>query len=149
MTKSIITCKDCGKKATLHAKGRCSPCYANFWRQTAIRKKITCSRCNRLMVHKAKGLCPGCYNYIHHPNHVRKSNIKIHHNIDVEMYDRLTKECLVCGFSKIVHLHHMDKNHNNTSQDNLVGLCPNHHAMIHKFKYKEETENQIHKIRSA
>ncbi|MCX6748554.1 MAG: hypothetical protein NT076_03030 [Candidatus Pacearchaeota archaeon] len=60
------------------------------------------------------------------------------HSIEFETYKKLTEKCAVCGFDKFVALHHLDYNKANTSSDNLVGLCPNHHQMLHTVKYKEE-----------
>jgi hypothetical protein len=39
------------------------------------------------------------------------------------------KECIICGFNKRVHLHHIIKRAEGGSEDNnnLVYLCPNHH----------------------
>ena len=41
----------------------------------------------------------------------------------------MNKKCVICGFVKRVHEHHLQK-HNDfgkDSEDNLVFLCPNHH----------------------
>ena len=46
-------------------------------------------------------------------------------------------ECVICGFDKIVAIHHIDENHNNNDPQNLIPLCPNHHEMVHS-KYKDE-----------
>lgn len=46
-------------------------------------------------------------------------------------------ECVVCGFDKIVAIHHIDENHNNNNPRNLIPLCPNHHEMVHS-KYRNE-----------
>ena len=53
------------------------------------------------------------------------------------------KECAICGFNKVVEVHHLDENHNNNDPDNLIPLCPNHHQMLHS-KWKEEVEALIH-----
>lgn len=47
------------------------------------------------------------------------------------------KACRICGFDKIVVVHHMDENHHNNAINNLIPLCPNHHEMFHS-KHKEE-----------
>ena len=47
------------------------------------------------------------------------------------------KECVVCGFNKIVAVHHIDENRSNNHPSNLIPLCPNHHEMVHS-KWKEE-----------
>ena len=45
---------------------------------------------------------------------------------------------MICNFNKVVDLHHLDENKKNSSENNLIGLCPNHHKMLHDFRYKEE-----------
>ena len=47
------------------------------------------------------------------------------------------KQCIVCGFDKIVHFHHIDENNKNNDPNNLVPLCPNHHQMVHSRFYDE------------
>ena len=41
----------------------------------------------------------------------------------------IEKECIICGFDKRVHKHHIVKRRELGSDDeeNLVFLCPNHH----------------------
>ena len=46
-------------------------------------------------------------------------------------------ECAICGFDKIVAVHHIDENHDNNHPHNLIPLCPNHHEMVHS-KWKDE-----------
>ena len=52
------------------------------------------------------------------------------------------RKCIVCGFDKIVTVHHYDENHKNDDPKNLVPLCPNHHQMFHS-KYKNEVKQLI------
>jgi len=87
---------------------------------------------------KGKGYCGGCYNYIFQLDYARAWNFKKRHNISLETYKKITKKCAICGFNKVVQLHHLDRNHKNNNEENLIGLCPNHHKMIHMFQYKEE-----------
>lgn len=47
------------------------------------------------------------------------------------------QECAICGFDKIVAVHHIDENHDNNDPHNLIPLCPNHHEMVHS-KWKKE-----------
>ena len=62
-----------------------------------------------------------------------------------ESYSRYTticwkehkKECVVCGENKIVAVHHMNEDHNDNRIENLVPLCPTHHAYMHS-RYKNE-----------
>ena len=53
------------------------------------------------------------------------------------------KKCVVCGFDKIVAVHHNDCNKKNNDPSNLIPLCPNHHEMIHHSAYKAEVSNIV------
>ena len=58
-------------------------------------------------------------------------------------------KCIICGFDKVVDVHHLDENNKNNSPDNLVPLCPNHHKMYHSIKYKQEVLAEIQRIRDV
>jgi hypothetical protein len=58
------------------------------------------------------------------------------------------KKCIIhgCGEARIVEVHHIDGDRNNNSPDNLIPLCPTHHAYCHsRFKYL--IEDQIKKFK--
>jgi len=93
----------------------------------------------------AKGLCPGCYNSVFHIERVRLHNAQKYHNIDPELYKKVIKECVLCGFNKVVELHHLDLNHTNNVEGNLIGLCPNHHKLVHHRNFRKETFNELEK----
>ena len=57
-----------------------------------------------------------------------------------------SKSCLICGFDKVVEIHHIDHDHDNNKWGNIVILCPNHHMMIHRSKYSEEVKSDIKRI---
>ena len=61
-------------------------------------------------------------------------------------FSKWSKKCLVCGFDKIVEVHHLDENHNNNDISNLVPLCPNHHKMFHTKKHRAEVLQAIHSV---
>ena len=56
------------------------------------------------------------------------------------------QECAICGFDKIVSVHHLDENHNNNDIKNLIPLCPNHHHMVHSKEYSDDTKREIETI---
>ncbi|MDP3881554.1 MAG: hypothetical protein Q8Q31_01610 [Nanoarchaeota archaeon] len=131
-------CRSCGKIREIalsgKAEGLCHVCYKKLlWKP----KLVKCQRCHRELPMHAKGLCPGCYNSVFHIENVRVQNAKKRHNIEPELYKSLTEKCVICGFDKIVELHHLDHNSANKSSDNLTGLCPNHHKMLHSKKYQK------------
>lgn len=86
----------------------------------------------------AKGLCTGCYISVFHIDKIKVFNTRRLHKIDYDKYRALTRACVVCRFDKIVQLHHLDHNRKNNSEKNLVGLCPNHHSMLHNRKFEVE-----------
>lgn len=67
----------------------------------------------------------------------RINDAKRLYGIGYEEYCDLTKECCIddCTITEIIDLHHKDGNKQNGGKDNLVGLCPTHHMMIHRLKY--------------
>jgi len=78
----------------------------------------------------------------------RAALIKKAYGISMKQYNKLTSKCAICGFNKLVDLHHIvpiSKGGSNDSE-NFVGLCPNHHQMIHKRGYSfEDLKNEIKK----
>ena len=133
-------CSSCGKECIKHSKGMCITCYKKIaWKQ----KLKLCPKCNRELPHHAKGLCAGCYNTVYKLEYNKDQNYKRYHNIEPELYRKITKGCLICGFDKVVELHHLDKNRKNNSEGNMIGLCPNHHKMLHTLKYHDEILAQI------
>lgn len=136
MVKKKGFCKKCNKFKEIHTKdGWCNWCYRKTrWN----RKLIICKRCERSISMHAKGLCAGCYNSVFHIEKVKEHNTRKYHNVDMETYNKTTKKCIICGFDKIVDLHHLDFNHQNNSENNLIGLCPNHHKLIHDRRFRKE-----------
>jgi len=135
-------CTNCRREMIIHGKGICVTCYKKlFWKPLSV----ICKRCKRQMPHHSKGYCPGCYNTLFFLQNIKNHNHQKRHKISPEIYNQITKSCIVCGFDKFVELHHVDCNRHNNSKENMVGLCPNHHKMIHTLKWKEEVLTQIRK----
>ncbi|MBU2639446.1 MAG: hypothetical protein KKG75_01925 [Nanoarchaeota archaeon] len=135
MEIKIKKCPKCGREGIRMTRGVCFNCYRKFiWKKP----KGICKRCKRLIFIHAKGYCGGCYNFIFHLEKTKSYNYKKSHGIDIILYRKITKKCMICGFDKVVELHHLDHDHKNSSEGNLIGLCPNHHKMLHHYKYKKE-----------
>jgi hypothetical protein len=132
---TIQKCNGCGLEKEHHGKGYCFNCYRKLvW----DRKKGICKRCKREIYIHAKGLCPGCYNFVFHLDKTKAENYRKWHNLDINLYKKITRQCAICDFNKIVDLHHLDENKKNNSEQNLIGLCPNHHKMLHNFRFRKE-----------
>jgi 5-methylcytosine-specific restriction endonuclease McrA len=57
-------------------------------------------------------------------------------------------KCMVCGWDELpdaLELHHKDRNHQNNDPTNLVLLCPNCHALLHRGKIEWEVINELQK----
>ena len=132
---TVKTCQNCNKEKEHHAKGLCYTCYKKLKWQPKI---ATCKRCKRKINIHAKGLCAGCYNYIFHLDKNKAYNQRKSNNVDLKTFRKVTKQCAICDFDKIIDIHHIDSNKQNNSLKNLVGLCPNHHRMIHNFNFRAE-----------
>jgi len=138
MSKTL--CPKCGRYSLRITSGVCYNCYKKYvWK----RNKIICKRCQRNIFHHAKGLCAGCYNFVFKLDAAKASNNKKKYNIEYDLYKEVTKKCVICGFDKVVDLHHLDENRKNSKIKNIIGLCPNHHQMLHNFKYKKQILNVL------
>ena len=134
-----VNCIACGELMPHHAKEMCFKCYKKNWKSPVI----TCKNCGKERPHKAFGLCGSCHIKLHHYEKTKEHNYRKYHNISVETYKRITKECKICGFDNLVELHHIDENHSNNSEENMIGLCPNHHKLIHDMRFKKEILCQL------
>jgi len=136
----IKTCANCNQQKEHHAKGLCYTCYKKLHYKPKIQK---CKRCLKQKPIHAKNLCASCYNTIFHLDKARAYNQRRKNKITLTQFRKITKTCAICGFSHIVDIHHLDKNKTNNSDENLIGLCPNHHRMINNYKFRDEIHTQL------
>lgn len=54
------------------------------------------------------------------------------------------RECIVCGESLVVAVHHYNENHEDNRPENLVPLCPTHHLYWHS-KHKHLIQETVDK----
>ncbi len=136
----IKRCVNCGEEKEHEAKGLCHRCYVKIsWKPRSAK----CTRCHRVLPLKAKNLCGGCYNFVFHLDYAKAQNQKKNYGLDYELYKKITGKCVICGFDKVVDLHHLDENKKNNEKINLIGLCPNHHKMLHDFRYRKEMRGAL------
>ncbi|MEK6850613.1 MAG: hypothetical protein AABX85_03490 [Nanoarchaeota archaeon] len=139
------TCKNCKKEKenivqSGKSEGLCKICYKKLiWKP----KVVICARCKRDLPMHAKGLCTGCYASTFHSDIIKIHNAKNYHKIDSDLYKKIIKKCIICNFDKIIEIHHLDHNHQNNFPQNLVGLCPNCHKLLHSQKYQKEIFNNL------
>lgn len=62
------------------------------------------------------------------------------YDISIENYLEITKKCYFCDFKEIIDCHHIVpiRKGGPNILSNYLGLCPNHHKLIHLRKYKLE-----------
>ena len=137
----IKRCIVCGQEREHQAKGMCYQCYKKQWKP----KLIICKNCKKEKKHHAFGLCSPCHMKLHHYDIIKSYNARKYHNISLDTYRKLATSCILCGFDKVIDLHHVDHDHKNNSEENLVPLCPNHHKMMHKAEYAATTEAELRK----
>lgn len=138
----IGVCKECGKEKEMHSRGKCYKCYRKNYKQPTI----VCKVCGEKKEHHAKGMCGNCAQKLFYYDNIRSYNARKMHNIDLKTWNEVRKQCIICEFDKAVDLHHLDGNRKNNSRDNLIGLCPNHHKMIHDMRFKEEIKKLLDSV---
>lgn len=131
----IKICSNCSQEKEHHAKGLCYACYKKVNWKPKISK---CKRCLRQRTFHAKNLCASCYNTVFHTDKARSYNQRKKNKITLTQFRKTTSSCVICGFSHIVDIHYIDKNKENKSPKNLIGLCPNHKRMINNQNFRQE-----------
>lgn len=137
-----LNCRFCGKEL-----GKCNlskhekSCYLNPTNLT------TCSVCGKpVKNYKTNETCSyACANTLFRSGNNNGSHIKALENGDsyrVICFEHHKKECIICGEQLIVAVHHYDHNKKNNSPNNLIPMCPTHHAYMHS-SYKYLIEKQV------
>ncbi len=111
------------------------PKYKSYYKPK-IKHQEKCPNCNNLFYtffRKKIVNCPDCRDIVR--GKYDRAYSKKHHSkkycISIKKYNEITKECIVCGFTPKVYLHHKDFNRNNNIESNFVGVCHDCHIGIH------------------
>lgn len=138
-------CRNCGKIKELRAKELCNNCYKRIGTPLLV-----CKGCGQTKHHKGKGYCAYCYNKTFYKEYFRFRSRKQYSGISEELFGKIPKSCVICGFDKIVEFHHIvpKAKGGQTDLTNLVVLCPNHHKMLHHADYMEEILKELKKLNS-
>ena len=140
-----VSCSFCGKTTNFsNLKNHEQSCYLN-----PLNVKY-CEVCDNVIKNykTSKGTCShSCSNKKF--KHLRNKPTK-YKQYSTICWNYHKKECIVCGESKIVSVHHYNENHNDNAPENLIPLCPTHHQYMHS-RYKEEilniVENYVNKFK--
>ena len=102
-----------------------------------------CPKCG-VLKHPSKQTCStSCYNSLYrsgvnNPNYSPES-IK---NYRTTCFIHHERKCCICEWDLIVEVHHYDGDRTNSSPENLIPMCPNHHQVWHS-KYRSSIEEQV------
>lgn len=150
----LVKCKCCNKefkktqtninKSPNHFCSRSCAAKINNLKPKRIKKDRFCKKCNIKITKDTRTLCDNCLNTVDWSTikfgelkgrykYQKHSRIR---DLARSKFDKVKKECVICGYSKSVHVAHI-KAVNSFSKDtpiseindlsNLVLLCPNHH----------------------
>lgn len=134
-------------------------------------KKKKCAWCNNeFSLKRASQRCCSQYCYEKYYNKFNKNNIKKYsdarkratekywrdrnkikakqYNISINEYIKITAKCYFCSFDEIVDCHHIKplSQGGENKIENYIGLCPNHHKLIHLRKYYLIMEDEKWKL---
>lgn len=114
-----------GRPPSVYEVRVCPQCNSNFTvciTEDKSSKQITCSR--------------ACSNKFFKQNKKPLSELK-HTNYQERAKRAGLTACCICGISEVLDIHHVDHDKTNNSIGNLVALCPNHHALLHRTDSNE------------
>lgn len=164
----IVKCDQCGKevnKRPSYVKNNLDNSWKNYCSDKCKKlgqfkgKEYECGYCGKIIyripsqVKKSKSgfvfcdrSCACAYNNKTLRSNENNPNWKggetLYKRIALETYVR---KCSICGFEDkdALDVHHIDMNKLNNNKDNLIILCANHHALVHRgsLEITEEIKN--------
>ena len=91
---------------------------------------------------KGNETCSNSCSNTHNRSGTNHPNWKYGGNYRKVCFEAHGHKCLICDETNIIEVHHIDHNRLNNAVDNLVPLCPTHHAYWHSG-FKSLIEVQI------
>lgn len=141
-----MTCKHCGKLIG----SNCIKIHEdNCW--LAPHRYHECKACGKPVKSDGETCSYGCSNTFfrsgrNNPNWKEPEHRSLsvrHRGICFKSHER---KCIICGYDRVIDVHHIDGDKKNNSPNNLVPLCRNHHAEIHTLEWGEETKRLLNEI---
>lgn len=134
-----------GKKRhdKLKTNTRCSWCTKEFYRSKSSKSKsksglLFCSRSCKDVAQRLEGM-----REIHPPHYGTGTGERGYRTKAAKAYPW---KCEICGFKKypeILEIHHINKDRTDNNIENLIILCPNHHAMVTRKIWKLENRTLV------
>lgn len=110
-----VNCYNCGKQFIVDEREKQFP---------SKEKYFCCRSCSNSEGGKAKS------------NKLEEEGLMAYRTLAKKYHE---EKCIICGFDKILDVHHINEDNSDNRKDNLVFLCPNHHKMFHS-NFKNEIE---------
>lgn len=103
--------------------------------------KKVCPACKAEYTGKKQTCSYACANRYFRKGMAFKNKIKQYQTI---CFMHHKKECIICGETKIVAVHHYNEEHHDHRPENLVPMCPTHHQYMHS-RYRVELQEKVDK----
>lgn len=68
----------------------------------------------------------------------KKQRVPIPESVKIKVFERAGHRCQICISETDLRIHHIDKNPSNNSMNNLIVLCPTHHAEADRDGIRKE-----------
>lgn len=109
----------------------CTTCGIEFEKKNSslINSKSGMYFCSNICKNKAQRIDSGINYKL--PSHYGTSDIN-YRDKALRYYDNKCRICTYDEYPEILHVHHIDHNHMNNDLSNLIILCPNCHAKVHR-----------------
>lgn len=132
INKIKTECRFCGKIISVtgiqnHEKF----CYLN-----PINKR-DCPVCGKpVKNYKSAKTCSTRCGVIHFSNnkHKRENETTPINTYRIIAFSAHGEKCILCNEDLLLHVHHIDGDRNNNSPENIIPLCPTHHAYCHDIE---------------
>ena len=140
----------------------CAASYNNTKRVTVEKKPKYCKYCGKLITkskgeswteyQKRKYCCFDCYVHFNTSEYLRKwksgevsgsiPSGGINDTLRKYLLDKYNNQCAICGWNKVnpytktvpLEIHHIDRNSDNNTEENLIVLCPCCHSLTKNYK---------------
>lgn len=123
--------------------GKCAKC-SRFVDSSVRARKVEFEKVTKLF---CSSFCAKQY-LINVPKIIEYGRFDIYNKFKISLYEYklLTKECAICGFNTTVDLHHIIPLSQGGKDEiyNYIGLCPNHHQLLHRNKVRNLVELREH-----
>lgn len=171
--KRQIICKGCGEEKENHAKNLCKLCYNKKWRENnkelfkkgykkyyqrnreyIIKQQSRYNQINKEHIKEQKRKYhqdnkehfrkQKKWYYQTNKKHIKECLVKRLYGVSLKEYNKIIEKCYLCNYTRTIDCHHLNGKKDNSR---LIGLCPNHHRLLHINKLNQVEQNKINNMR--